>query len=189
MKRFVALFVPMISTVLFAQAQAVPNICDTTGAAYKVTTIDATTIPAPPPGMATLVLIRDPRTVANAANGTYRNPSDQPWNPGYLQFGMDGQWISAANDFSHTILYESPGDHHFCVTDTKRNLDDNRFAHRDLPTSKPVQSHYGLHMEAGKTYFLSVRPVSFEVLELIQLNEDEGLYLVSISRQGSFTKK
>jgi hypothetical protein len=52
----------------------------------------------------------------------------------------------------------------------------------------------GLHVEAGKTYFVRGRLAryyreGFAVLDLTQINEDEGHYLVSMSKRSLFTKK
>ena len=60
------------------------------------------------------------------------------------------------------------------------------------PDALPVM--LGLHVEAGKTYFVRARLARFykegvAVFDLTQINEDEGRYLVSMSKRSLFTKK
>jgi hypothetical protein len=51
-----------------------------------------------------------------------------------------------------------------------------------------------LHVEAGKTYFVRGRLARYykqgvAVLDLTQINEDEGRYLVSMSKRSLSTRK
>jgi hypothetical protein len=96
--------------------------------------------------------------------------------------GMDGQWIAATQGFSHITVSVEPGDHHFCAVGTGPAL-----------AEPPLRSHYGLQVEAGKTYFVRGRLTFYEnsvsTLDLSLINDDEGRYLVSVSKQSLFTKK
>lgn len=182
MKKLLALFIATITaSTLIAQTsqttQATPDSCGPFNVTYKVesATSDAS-IPAPASGNATLVFIED-------------EVQDRPGHEACLkcstrvQLGMDGEWIAAAKGFSHTSVSIAPGDHHFCAWGTAPAL-----------ATSPLRSYYELHVEAGKTYFLRGHLAFFGIarvsdLNLALTNEDEGRYLVLMSKQSTFTKK
>jgi hypothetical protein len=61
-----------------------------------------------------------------------------------------------------------------------------------LPNALPAM--LGLHVEAGKTYFVRGRLARYyqqhvAVLDLALINEDEGRYLVSMSKRSLFTRR
>jgi hypothetical protein len=172
----------MIASALSAQTSSAVKIaassCGPFNATYKVTTADTdTVIPAPAPGMATLVFIEDQ---------VQDRPGHHNQNcikcASQVRLGMDGQWIAATLGFSHTTVSLGPGDHHFCAVGTGPAL-----------AEPPLRSHYGLQVEAGKTYFVRGRLTFYEnsvsTLDLSLINDDEGRYLVSVSKQSLFTKK
>ena len=124
--------------------------------------------------MATLVLIEDQIDDRPGAGACIKCASQ-------LTLGMDGQWIAATHGFSHTAISIPAGDHHFCVSNSPPIVS---------PDALPAM--LGLHVEAGKTYFVRGRLARWEgfaVLDLTEINEDEGRYLVSMSKRSLFTKK
>jgi len=160
-------------TSLYAQASAAPpNACGPNSGSYKVQLSYNDVIPAPSPGMATIVFVEDQ---------IQQRPGHAPCIGGcttQMRFGMDGQWLAVAAGFSHLAVSIAPGDHHFCAS----------------ADSTGVTSLYGLHVEAGKTYFFQGRLTldSFRVVPIVDLsllNDDEGLYMVSITKHSSFTPK
>ncbi len=174
------LLIPVLATVLAAQARALaqtaPLACGASNVHFKVKTSSGGTLPAPTPGNATLVFIQD-------------QVQDRPGHGPcikcaiLMRFGMDGQWIAATRGFSHTSVSVPPGDHHFCASSGGLAF-----------TNSPIPSHFGLHVAAGKTYFLRARLVLYpddtvSVLDLTQIDDDEGLNLASVTQQSIFTRK
>lgn len=86
-----------------------------------------------------------------------------------MRFGVDGQWVGATHGTSYTYVDLDPGEHHTCVSAQTRFL----------PGERGTQL-YGLHLEAGKTYFLRIRVLGSgdgpppAALDLDALNADEG---------------
>ncbi len=179
MKFLTVLVVPILASSLWAQTTGAQNplsACGAQRARYRLKTTDSKAIPAPDPGMATLVFIED----------------EIQLRPGHLlcvkcstrvQLGMDGQWIAATKGFAHTSVSIGPGDHHFCAV--------------GLPAvfgPSPVDSFFSLHAEAGKTYFLRGRLSYFyrsheDVLDLSRINDDEGRYMVFVTPEIVATRK
>jgi hypothetical protein len=181
MKKLLALLIPAIANAFVVQtngaAQTFASSCGPMDMKYKVTTsYDNTATPAPRPGMATLVFIEDQ---------LQDRPGHRNQNcikcAAQVRLGMDGQWITVTQGFSHTYVPVAAGDHHFCVLGAGPAL-----------AEPPLQSHYGMHLEAGKTYFLRGRLTFYgyqvSTLDLSPINEDEGRYMVSVSKQSLFTK-
>jgi hypothetical protein len=175
MKQLLSLVLPLLVTTAPAQTPKPHAACGPADAIHRVTASDDISIPEPQPGMATLVFIEDE---------LQQRPGHAPCVhcTTRLRLGMDGQWIAATAGSSHISILVAPGEHHFCA--------DPDSATRE----NPQPSMYGMQIEAGKTYFLRARLALFaaydvRVLELGPVNEDEGRFLVSTSKQSSFTPK
>lgn len=178
MKNLLALLLVMFAGSSVAQTTAGTNpesACGSRDVTYKVELSDDTTIANPASGKATLVLIED-ELFARPGRGICWGLCGVG-----VQLGMDGQWIAAAYSFSHTTVSIDPGDHHFCVLIAPKL--------KGTTTSLWLGSMYGLHVEAGKTYFLRARlqiatATAPWILDLSQLNDDEGRYMVSMTKSG-----
>jgi hypothetical protein len=180
MKRIFAVVSPIVATSFLIQAmlaQAPATACGTDSRNYTFHTDSDISIPSPAEGMATLVLIADQLDDRPPGHAACVKCASQ------LTLGMDGQWIAATHGFSHTAISVPAGDHHFCVSNSPSFV---------APDALPAM--LGLHVEAGKTYFVRGRLAryyreGFAVLDLTQINEDEGRYLVSMSKRSLFTRK
>ena len=180
MKKIFAVLSPIVATSFLVQAALAqaPAIaaCGTDSRNYTFQTDSDISIPSPAQGMATLVLIEDQIEDRPGAGACIKCATQ-------LTLGMDGQWIAATHGFSHTAISIPAGDHHFCVSNSPPIV---------FPDALPAM--LGLHVEAGKTYFVRGRLAryyreGFAVLDLTQINEDEGRYLVSMSKRNLFTRK
>ena len=179
MKRIFAVLSPIVAASFLIQAtlaQAPATACGTDSRNYTIQTDSDISIPSPAQGMATVMLIEDQVEVRPGAGVCIKCASQ-------LTLGMDGQWIAATHGFSHTAISIPAGDHHFCVSSSGPVL---------APDVLPAM--LGLHVEAGKTYFVRGRLARYyreglAVLDLTEINEDEGRYLVSVSKRSLFTKK
>jgi len=175
MKTLPVLLLSLLATSLCAQTAPAPqpgSACGPDTGTYKVKLSDSVTIPAPPPGMATIVFVEDQVQARPGHAPCFGNCSTQ------MRLGMDGQWIGVAEGFSHVAAYITPGDHHFCAS----------------ADTSAIPSLYGFHVEAGKAYFLQGKLTldSFRVVPIVDLsllNDDEGYYMVAITKQSSFTAK
>jgi hypothetical protein len=96
-----------------------------------------------------------------------------------LRVGLDGQWVGADKGDSYLTFPVDPGDHHLCTnwqSHFKRLSKEAAFA--------------GFNAEAGKTYYFRAKIVehggsggaSNFSLDLDQVNEDEGKYLITSSK-------
>jgi hypothetical protein len=178
-KKLFAVLSSIVATSLLVQAtlaQAPGTACGTDSRNYTFQTDSDISIPSPAKGMATLVLIEDQLQDRPGHTACIKCASQ-------LTLGMDGQWIAATRGFSHTAVSVPAGEHHFCVSNS-------------LPIVAPdaLPAMLGLHVEAGKTYFVRGRLARYyqehvAVLDFTQINEDEGRYLVSMSKRSVFTKK
>ena len=92
---------------------------------------------------------------------------------------IDGQWVGADKGDSYLTFPVDPGDHHLCTnwqSHFKRLSKEAAFA--------------GFNAEAGKTYYFRAKIVehggsggaSNFSLDLDQVNEDEGKYLITSSK-------
>jgi hypothetical protein len=179
MKRIFAVLSPIVATSFLVQAtlaQAPATACGSDSRNYTFQTDSDISIPSPAEGMATLVLIEDQLEDRPGHAACVKCASQ-------LTLGMDGQWIAATHGFSHTAISIPAGDHHFCVSNSPPVV---------APDALPAM--LGLRVEAGKTYFVRGRLARYykegvAVLDLTQINEDEGRYLVSMSKRNLFTKK
>ena len=173
MKHFVALSLTLLASSLVAQTP-LPPACGPDATVFHVKTVPTTPIAEPQPGTATLVFIQDQVEVRPGQSAC-------PFCTTQLGFGMDGQWVAATRGFSHFSLSVAPGEHHFCASNS-----------REIQ-SAPLPAFYALTLEAGHTYYLRARPVypykGFTGLELNQPNPDEARYLISVSKQSTFTMK
>ena len=171
--RLLFLAIPVVSLSMFGQGvpPAADTACGPAGVKLKVKTSDASqpALPAADPSKATIVFVEDQ---------LQERPGHAPCPKcsTRVQLAMDSNWFAATNGFSHTAFSVEPGEHHFCASGG-----DHFYVDSPLPSLMP------LHVEAGKTYYLRAR-VSFfygynvQVLDLSQINEDEGKYLVSMSK-------
>ena len=179
MKKIFAILSLIVATSCLVQAtlaQAPATACGTDSRNYTFQTDRDISIPSPAQGMATLVLIEDQLEDRPGHTACVKCASQ-------LTLGMDGQWIAATHGFSHTAISIPAGDHHFCVSNSPPIV---------APDALPAM--LGLHVEAGKAYFVRGRLARYyqdrvAVLDLTQINEDEGRYLVSMSKRSLFTKK
>jgi hypothetical protein len=178
--RLLSLFIPLFATTLLAQNDhGVPPsavTCGSSSVLYSVKSDDDAAISAPAAGMATLVLIED-QLQTRPGHAVCLKCETR------LQYGLDGQSIGATRGFSHISVSIAPGDHHLCAS-----------GNGPVFTADPLPSFFALHVEAGKTYFVSTRLALYSgygvaVLDISRLNDDEGRYLVSISKRTLFTKK
>ena len=179
LKIIFAVLAPIIAASFLIQAtlaQSPAAACGTGSRNYRFKTDSDISIPPPAQGMSTLVLIED-------------QIEDRPGHAPCIRcatqmtLAMDGQWIAATRGFSHTAISIPPGDHHFCALNSPRAV---------VPDALPAM--LALHIESGKTYFVRGRlspfyQVGVAVLDLTQINEDEGRNLVSVSKRSLSTKK
>ena len=173
MKILLVLLFSLPASSLYAQSAPAPtSACGPDSGFYKVKLSDNNAIPPPPPGMATIVFVEDQVQARPGHELCLGNCATQ------MRLGMDGQWIAVAKGFSHLAVPIAPGDHHFCAS----------------ADSTGIASLYGLHVEAGRTYFLQGRLTldslrTVPIVDLSLLNDDEGHNLVSITKESSFTPK
>jgi hypothetical protein len=174
------LLLPLLASTLLAQSNVAPPVpgstCGTDTPNFKLKTDDDASVPPARLDMSTIVFIEDDITVRPGHSACIGCSSR-------TFLGMDGSWIAANDGFAHTTIFVSPGDHHLCVSATGPAF-----------RPAPLRSMYALHLDAGKVYFLRARVNVFpssniSVLDLSLLNEDEGRYLVSISKRTLFSTK
>ena len=178
--RIAALVLPLLTAPLFSQNVALPSTAAACGPAavkLNVKTADGANAPAPveDPGKATVIMIEDQ---------VQERPGHAPCPKcsTRVQLGMDGEWIAAASGLSHTSVSVAPGEHHFCAAGSDHVL-----------TASPLPSFMPLHLGAGKTYYLRAKltllySYNVVVLDLSEINEDEGRYLVSVTKRATFSK-
>jgi hypothetical protein len=170
-------FLSITAGALFAQpapAAQLPSACGAGNVLFKIKTSADTSIPAPLAGMATVVFIEDQLSLRRGHLPCVGKCALQ------VQLGLDGQWVAATEGLSHASISVPPGDHHFCAVVPRAGR------------VEPLASMYGLRVEAGKVYFLRARFTAYSgqnvsILDLTQINEDEGRYLVSSGQQSIFT--
>jgi hypothetical protein len=85
------------------------------------------------------------------------------------KLGMDGAWVGANHGNSYFSAIIEPGEHHLCSSLQSSLVDDRaEFAH--------------FTAEAGKTYYYRTRLImsrAVELLELEQIDSDQGKYLIA----------
>lgn len=85
------------------------------------------------------------------------------------KLGIDGEWVGANHGDCYFSVFVEPGEHHLCATLQSSIVDDRvELAH--------------LAAEAGKVYYYRTRLVlsrSVELLDLDQIDSDQGLYLIA----------
>jgi len=89
-------------------------------------------------------------------------------------FGVDGQWVGAANGGRYFFVAVEPGEHHICA-----------MLQSFLTERGPRVSVYSLKAEPGGSYYFRTRMVGIStgfVLQLDQLNSDEGRWFVAWSK-------
>ncbi len=159
-----------------APAQTLPAACGPSSVHFKVKTSGSGSIPAPTAGNATIVVIEDQLQLRPGHVSCFRCAST-------IRLGMDGQWLTATRGFSHAFLSIPAGDHHFCAAGAGYAI---------FPP--PLDSLMTLHVDAGKTYFLQTRLTLYSdygvfLLDLSNINADEGLYLTAATTPTTFTLK
>lgn len=90
------------------------------------------------------------------------------------RIGLDGHWVGATCIGSHINFDINPGEHHICV---------------DLQKEEKVQgkAFFGLKAESGKVYYFRAEIIDANAygvnraVHLDAINEDEGLFLLSIT--------
>ena len=89
-------------------------------------------------------------------------------------FGVDGQWVGAVNGGRYFFVAVEPGEHHICA-----------MLQSFLTERGPRVSVYSLKAEPGGSYYFRTRMVGIStgfVLQLDQLNSDEGRWFVAWSK-------
>jgi hypothetical protein len=132
--------------------------CGQTNAAFKVKLDDTEhTVALPEAGKALIYFIHDAGTSAVFAYPT-------------TKLGVDGAWVGANHSNSYFAVSVEPGEHHVCARLQSSLVDDrSEFVH--------------FTAQAGKTYFYRTRLVmsrTVELLELEQIDSDQGRYLISV---------
>jgi hypothetical protein len=85
------------------------------------------------------------------------------------KYAVDGSWVGAGHGDSWFEIQVAPGEHHVCAT-----------LQSSFVNQRVELGHFTA--EAGKAYFLRTRLVmsqSVELLELEQMDSDQGKYLVA----------
>jgi hypothetical protein len=167
-----SLFVLFFAASVFAQSPAdrLTAACGPEKTGLKVKLDDAAHDAAPPPPEgAQLVFIHD--SGRDTTTPVLAYPT--------TRYGVDGAWVGAGHGNSWSAVNVVPGEHHLCA------------ALQSIFFATNVQLAH-LTAVAGTTYYFRTRLImsrSVELLELDQIDSDQGKLLISIYPKATGTLK
>jgi hypothetical protein len=157
-----------VCTCIQVMSQVLPaeSACGPTTAHFDTQTLASRVVPQPVEGKSQIYVIE----VFDKVVGEIARPT--------LRVGIDGNWMGADKGNSYVAFSVEPGEHHLCT---------NWQSH--LKRLYKEAAFLGFTAEAGKIYFFRARitehggstGASTFSLDLDQLNDDEGKYLVASS--------
>jgi hypothetical protein len=169
MKTTFVVLLAVFATSAFAQDQAAPSptaACGPASAQFDSQKGEKQALSQPVDGKGQVYVVE----VFEKVVGELAHPT--------LRVGMDGQWVGADKGNSYLTFPVGPGEHHLC---TNWQSHFRRFSKQ--------AAFAGFNAEAGKNYYFRAKIVehggatggSTFSLDLDQVNEDEGKYLVASS--------
>lgn len=168
MKSFLVAIFFVVCMCAQAMSQVLPteSACGPVTAHFDTQTVASQAVAQPVEGKSQIYVIE----VFNKVVGEVGRPT--------LRVGVDGTWIGADKGNSYVAFSVDPGEHHLCT---------NWQSH--LKRLSKEAAFLGFTAEAGKIYFFRARISehggstggSNFSLDLDQVNDDEGKYLVASS--------